>query len=195
MTVTGRGIWTPDDGDNFDFTVDLGAMAESIDLALGDVEDSALEEAQEGVPRRFNTLSALQAWTPADGAIAFVTSDNRYYVRVSGGWRGVEEDSGWLPLPGNRSGGATGTDYAEYRKFGPSISIRLRLTGSFPSSATNIWEGITPELSPDFEVQGPAWYAGSIPGIIYLRGSGTIATYHSGTGSPGSVHATVNYFK
>ena len=31
MTVTPRGIWTPDDSDDYDFTVDMAATAVSID--------------------------------------------------------------------------------------------------------------------------------------------------------------------
>jgi len=89
LTVTGRGIWTPDDGDNFDFTVDLGAMAESIDDAIDDVETDIEDSLADNYPPRFPSKSALDGWQPQDGAIAFVTADNRHYVRLNSEWRGV----------------------------------------------------------------------------------------------------------
>lgn len=42
MPVSARGVWTPADSDDWDLTVDLAAMATSIDVALGTAVTQAI---------------------------------------------------------------------------------------------------------------------------------------------------------
>lgn len=71
MTTTPRGVFSPDDSDDWDLTVDLAAMAVSIDTAL--LAGSGLE-------------SALPA-TATNGSTYYATDTNMQFVRKGGAWK------------------------------------------------------------------------------------------------------------
>lgn len=148
MTVTGRGIWTPGPEEGFDFTTDLGVMAESIDLALEEVEDSALEAAQEGVPRRFPSKVSLGGWQASEGAVAYVTSEGALYLRQGGAWRVILHDTGWKAIP-LASGYVAHQGTPSYRVLNSILYLKgtlRRTSGNMPTSGQNKISNPIPEL-------------------------------------------------
>lgn len=76
MAVTPRGIWTPDGVDGWDLTVDLAAMAVSIDTAITTATDVV-----------HATVTALKATSPANGTQAIaLNAPGATFIRTSGTW-------------------------------------------------------------------------------------------------------------
>jgi len=96
LTVTGRGIWTPGPEEGFDFTTDLGVMAESIDLAIGEVEAGA-NFYRGTVSERNAFLSQAQegdAWMDTNGDRFLWVKRGTVWVRER-----LTDDTGWKTIP------------------------------------------------------------------------------------------------
>lgn len=85
MPTTPRGVWTPDDSDDWDLTTDLAAMAVSIDTAITTVAN--LIPLQTRFVGTEADRAALAAPNLRNG-ISFQTTDsNLVWLRQSGAWR------------------------------------------------------------------------------------------------------------
>lgn len=79
MPTTPLGVWTPDDADDWDLTVDLAAMAVSVDTVITDSITSA-------AGTNANRLSLVEPLLK-DGLQFYATDTNTLWRYVAGGWR------------------------------------------------------------------------------------------------------------
>lgn len=97
MPTTPRGIWTPDDSDDWDLTVDLAASALSTDAAIGNSQ---------------NALRGLtSAMPPAgqEGRTYYATDTNRSWFDNGTSW--ISNDAGmYLIRPNAITGGTVAAD-------------------------------------------------------------------------------------
>ena len=87
MPTTARGIWSPSDTDNVDFTTHLATMAATIDLAIGEVAN-----AQRGTASQRNSQSASMAtgvlWQDTDGIRMIWRKDGAVWLPATWAWAG-----------------------------------------------------------------------------------------------------------
>ena len=177
MATTPRNIWTPDSGDGYNLTVDLAAMADTIDDALDDIDvttDFATAEAdiatlQSDMTTAQGDIDDLQAVTeiyhyrPADSAaLAAITGmrigDLAYQVdtdtlyRYSGSaW--VAWESGWITwatAPTNITVGTGGSaeQTQKYRYVNGEIFVRFKYV--LGTSGASV--GTIPHLNLPFNI-------------------------------------------
>lgn len=80
MATTSKGIWTPDPGEGYDLTVDLAAMADTIDTAIG--EHSTLRLTRTTIADVASTEHAFQIG--ASSAVNLAASTARIQARDNG---------------------------------------------------------------------------------------------------------------
>ena len=133
MPTTPLGIWTPDDSDDWDLTVDLAANAISVDDAITDAFD--------GVRYFVGTNANRLAHTPASGDHWRTTDTNLDWVYRSGGWYPATPGYVLPQISRGGSGTISGTGGNTYFVNASSVTIsgltgrRYRISG-MTSAAT-----------------------------------------------------------
>lgn len=131
------------------------------------------------------------------------TPGKRFYRTrntISSGWSpwaliAGGQDSGWVNLTSYRVSGSDSV-WLEGRKVGDDITIRgqVERSGGF-ATGNNIMNALPVMWRPANNTQGPAWFSGSVSGIVWIRPDGTVAVAHAGTSNRGSVQFTLRYWQ
>lgn len=101
--------------------------------------------------------------------------------------------TGWVNLTSYRVSGSNSV-WFEGQKRGDDVILRgqIERSGGF-STGDNITRALPSMWRPGNNTQGPAWFSGSVPGIVWIRPDGTMAVAHSGSSNRGSVQFTLGY--
>lgn len=127
-----------------------------------------------GGMRRVALKSHLDAWSAPDGTIAYVSSENRHYVRSSGAWQIALEDTDWLPLTPLHPRFTVG-DYAEYRRANGFITIRFRNITTSTAGTENLFDLSTVGFVPGKTIRCPVAIDGStVANPAWINGSGVL---------------------
>ena len=159
-------LWSPDDSDDWDLTIDLAAMQVSVDSALNSVPKSA---------SIFGTDAQRLALPRKKGQLFYATDTN---IR----WRddGVTwwyHDTGWIALP-LRAGWTAPYGGAVYRVTGGLISVEGRLEGT--AGAGTAFADVPAPARVTRETVSTTFTVSLTPQVIITQTSGSYLNFSKG---------------
>lgn len=145
---------------------------------------------------RFATVAArdtaLPSGTVADGQLCFVAADNAFYVRVSGAWQVLWQDTRWTAFA--PASGYAGT--YRYRRIGLEVEVRWQCTTSIAAGAF-----INPLFTlpvdaplPSTDVPAAVYGAFAQPMTAMLGSAGALYIRNNHTAAAATHNGSARYF-
>lgn len=161
-TTSPNGIATPNSGDDYDLTADLGTMATTTQAAIS-------LRGNYGAGTTAQRVAALSGFK--DGALWWDTTTGSEWRRISGAW--VNQDTGWVNLSSELDGGVSGTLYG--RLVGKTVEIYGDITETISSGVTtNIATGVSATFRPTGQSRLGDAFSSAYAGNVIVRSDGTI---------------------
>lgn len=182
-TTSPDNLKTPDAGDQYALVQDLGALADTVQIALVKRANSYVGTSAQRTA--FVSAPAGALWGDTDGG-------QQVWRKTSSGWEltNVGLDSGWVPIP--LRAGFTGT--LRWRRLGPLVEVDWSGAGSFPVGATSISSGVIPAtVRPSGNKRGSAALNANAAASLYVTGGGEVGVINSTGASRGGGEGTCQF--
>lgn len=187
-TTSPDNIWSPDSGDDYALTVDLAAMADTVQDALTAVKTY-----------RIMTDAQRLALTGADlfeGLTVYTTDNDTEWRYTGSSWIRIGGDTGWTSFTSFGTGWTATAGYTpQIRRIGNRVQIRGALTlgsnGAYSSIAT-LPEGFRPSANTWLGVSQSSQLG--VSGMLLLNSSGLLTVpslYRTGSPTTGAVFPLV----